>query len=42
MICNPNGISYFKLDEVVNNQSIFTSADGRGYDGYVAGYCHER
>ena len=37
MICNPNGISYFKLDEVVNNQSIFTSADGKGYDGYVAG-----
>ena len=37
MICNPNGIGYFKLNEVVNNQYIFTSADGRGYDGYVAG-----
>ena len=37
MICNPNGISYFKLNEVVNNQYIFTSADGKGYDGYTAG-----
>jgi ligand-binding sensor domain-containing protein/putative methionine-R-sulfoxide reductase with GAF domain len=37
MICNPNGISFFKLNEVVNNQSMFTSADGKGYDGYTAG-----
>jgi ligand-binding sensor domain-containing protein/putative methionine-R-sulfoxide reductase with GAF domain/anti-sigma regulatory factor (Ser/Thr protein kinase) len=36
-ICNPNGISYFKLNEVVNNQYIFTSADGKEYDGYIAG-----
>jgi putative methionine-R-sulfoxide reductase with GAF domain/ligand-binding sensor domain-containing protein len=36
MICNPNGISYFKLNEVVHNQSMFTTVDGKGYDGYVA------
>jgi putative methionine-R-sulfoxide reductase with GAF domain/ligand-binding sensor domain-containing protein len=37
MICNPNGVSFFKLNEVVNNQSMFTSADGKAYDGYTAG-----
>ncbi|HEU5164321.1 MAG TPA: GAF domain-containing protein [Chitinophagaceae bacterium] len=37
MICNPNGIGYFKLNEVVNNQYLFTSSDGKGYDGYIAG-----
>ena len=35
--CNPNGISYFNTNEVVNSQYIFTAADGRGYDGYIAG-----
>jgi LytS/YehU family sensor histidine kinase/ligand-binding sensor domain-containing protein len=37
MICNPNGIAYFKIDEVVNNRSMFVSSDGKGYDGYIAG-----
>ena len=36
MICNPNGIGYFKLNEVVNNQYMFISADGKGYDGYIS------
>jgi ligand-binding sensor domain-containing protein/putative methionine-R-sulfoxide reductase with GAF domain len=35
--CNPNGISYLKINEVVNNQYMFTSADGKGYDGNIAG-----
>ena len=37
MICNPNGIAYFKINEVVNNRYMFVSADGKGYDGYIAG-----
>ena len=37
MICNPTGVSFFKLNEVVNNQSMFASADGKAYDGYTAG-----
>jgi ligand-binding sensor domain-containing protein/putative methionine-R-sulfoxide reductase with GAF domain len=37
LACNPNGISYFKINEVVNYQYMFTSADGKGYDGYIAG-----
>ena len=35
--CLPSGISYFKLNEVVKYRSVFTSADGKGYDGYLAG-----
>lgn len=35
--CNPNGISYFKINEVVNSQYMFTSSNGKGYDGYIAG-----
>jgi len=37
MICNPGGITYFKKNEVVNNQYMFTSSNGQGYDGYIAG-----
>src|SRR4030095_9663330 len=37
LACNPNGISYFKINEVVNNQYMFTSADGKAYDGNIAG-----
>jgi len=37
LICNPNGIGYFKLNEVVHNQYMFTASDGKGYDGYIAG-----
>ncbi|HEX6847027.1 MAG TPA: histidine kinase [Chitinophagaceae bacterium] len=33
----PNGISYFNLNEVVNNRYIFYDAKGQGYDGYIAG-----
>ena len=33
----PNGISYFKLNEVVSSQYIFADTYGNGYDGYIAG-----
>ena len=35
--CLPNGISYFNINEAVRYRSVFTSADGKGYDGYLAG-----
>ncbi|MGB4845019.1 MAG: two-component regulator propeller domain-containing protein, partial [Ferruginibacter sp.] len=34
--CNPNGISYFNTNNFITNQSVFTDASGRGYDGYIA------
>ncbi|HEX6171922.1 MAG TPA: histidine kinase [Chitinophagaceae bacterium] len=33
----PNGISYFKLNEVISSQYIFADNYGNGYDGYIAG-----
>ena len=33
----PNGISYFKLNEVIGSQYIFADTHGKGYDGYIAG-----
>ena len=33
----PNGISYFKLDDVVSSQYIFSDDRSNGYDGYIAG-----
>lgn len=35
--CNPNGISYFNLNDFTGNQNVFTDNRGNGYDGYIAG-----
>ncbi|HXR80945.1 MAG TPA: two-component regulator propeller domain-containing protein, partial [Saprospiraceae bacterium] len=35
--CNPNGISYFNSQDVVNNKIAFIDEKGRGYDGLIGG-----
>lgn len=35
--CNPNGISYFNINNFIGNQNVFTDNKGKAFDGYIAG-----
>lgn len=34
--CDPNGISYFNIRDIIGNQAVFRDARGNGYDGDIA------
>lgn len=35
LTCNPNGISYFNTNVLINNQAVFSDHTGQSFDGYI-------
>ena len=35
---SPNGISYFKTNAVIGQQSVFKDSNGNGYDGFITAF----